>query len=278
MLQPLVPRTSQLNREPPWHSEPRLVHDRHAWVVWITGEHDIANFASCQLSSRPADALDDGDLVVDLSGVEFMDASDRGRAPQPSGPAGRAVPPRLGAAPSATARRVLAACGLLELLGLSGSHARPGPLALVRRRPSWRPMNGGAARRLAIIARLTDQDPAGTSRRLCEVCAEVTGDHRRRDHADVGRHAAGLGVHDRRVERAHRAAAVRPRRRAVRRRPPRTAARCSNPTWPTRRSPAGWPSPVPPSRPGAGRVRVPAAGRSRSPRSAQPLPRPTRGR
>ena len=35
-------------------------------------------------------------------------------------------------------------------------------------------MNGGDRRRLAIIARLTGEDADGASRRLCEVCAEVT--------------------------------------------------------------------------------------------------------
>ena len=65
-------------------------------------------------------------------------------------------------------------------------------------------------RRLRILARLLGAD-ANTgkavgrgdrmvdTRRLCEVCAEVTG-QRRGHHVDVGRRPGRLGVHDERRE------------------------------------------------------------------------------
>jgi anti-sigma B factor antagonist len=44
-------------------------------VVWISGEHDIATRWQLSIALDQATGLDDGDIVVDLSGVTFMDAS-----------------------------------------------------------------------------------------------------------------------------------------------------------------------------------------------------------
>lgn len=41
-------------------------------VVWLRGEHDIATVSELSESMARAIALDDADLVVDLSGVQFM--------------------------------------------------------------------------------------------------------------------------------------------------------------------------------------------------------------
>ena len=49
--------------------------DADRTVVWLRGEHDICTVAALSQILARAIALDDGDLVVDLGGVRFMDAS-----------------------------------------------------------------------------------------------------------------------------------------------------------------------------------------------------------
>jgi anti-anti-sigma factor len=44
-------------------------------VVWLRGEHDVSTVSALSQTMARAIALDDGDLVVDLSGVQFMDAA-----------------------------------------------------------------------------------------------------------------------------------------------------------------------------------------------------------
>ncbi len=41
-------------------------------VVWVRGQHDAATSTALSQSLRGAAALDDGDLIVDLSGVDLM--------------------------------------------------------------------------------------------------------------------------------------------------------------------------------------------------------------
>ena len=84
-------------------------------VFWMSGEHDIANVRWLSKELAMAAAQTDA-LVIDLSGVEFMDASTVGAIigmRQQFG--GRPTSFSL-RAPSPLARRVLDACGLLELL------------------------------------------------------------------------------------------------------------------------------------------------------------------
>src|SRR5688572_17293611 len=49
--------------------------DAESTVVWVRGEHDIATRVSLAVTIARAARLDDATLVVDLSGVTFMDAS-----------------------------------------------------------------------------------------------------------------------------------------------------------------------------------------------------------
>ncbi len=44
-------------------------------VVWLRGEHDLATSASLSEAMARAIALDNADLVVDLSEVQFMDTA-----------------------------------------------------------------------------------------------------------------------------------------------------------------------------------------------------------
>ena len=52
----------------------RLSRDSGATIVWLEGEHDIATGWLVADTLARAIALDDADLIVDLSGVEFIGA------------------------------------------------------------------------------------------------------------------------------------------------------------------------------------------------------------
>jgi anti-sigma B factor antagonist len=94
--------------------------DAHRNVVWLRGEHDVSAVAALWETLARAIALDDADLLVDLSGVEFMDASTVGvinRAHQLLRLRSRTLALR---SPSTRARRVLDLCDLADLV-----HPRP---------------------------------------------------------------------------------------------------------------------------------------------------------
>lgn len=60
----------------PERGPPRLVgQELEATVVRLTGEHDLSTVAELSATLARAIALDDTDLVLDLSGIAFMDAS-----------------------------------------------------------------------------------------------------------------------------------------------------------------------------------------------------------
>ena len=90
-------------------------------VVWLRGKHDISTVAAVWEMLDRFIALDDTDLVVDLSDAQVIDASTIGviiQARDLLQPRARAV--RL-QSPSTSARRVLEMCGLAELID-------PGPI------------------------------------------------------------------------------------------------------------------------------------------------------
>lgn len=102
-------------------------------VVWLRGEHDIATLAQLSVTITYATRLDDGDLVVDLSGVTFMDASTIGTlvvARDGLRVRSRSLSVR---APSPRARRLLNLCGLAALI----EDAIPAPSAMASALGSW---------------------------------------------------------------------------------------------------------------------------------------------
>jgi anti-anti-sigma factor len=86
-------------------------------VLWLEGEHDIANVRQLSVTLARAIAADDADLIiVDMSGVEFLGASTVGaivRARDITRSANRSLVVR---SPSPRAMRVLNLCGLAELV------------------------------------------------------------------------------------------------------------------------------------------------------------------
>lgn len=85
-------------------------------VVWLRGEHDMATTAELSVIFARAIAVGDADLVVDLSQVQFMDASTIGVIVSARSfllPLSRLLSLQ---APARCARRVLDVCGLTELI------------------------------------------------------------------------------------------------------------------------------------------------------------------
>ena len=108
--------------------------DADRTVVWLRGEHDICTVAALSQILARAIALDDGDLVVDLSGVQFMDAATVGvilRARDFLRLQSRSVALR---SPSPCAARVLDLCELGDLLEPGPEHATAAPGAGCARR------------------------------------------------------------------------------------------------------------------------------------------------
>lgn len=94
-------------------------------VVWLRGEHDVSTVAALSQTMARATALDDADLVVDLSEVQFMDASTVGviiRTREFLRQRSRSLLLR---SPSAFALRILGLCGLAALLDPCPVEATP---------------------------------------------------------------------------------------------------------------------------------------------------------
>jgi anti-anti-sigma factor len=93
--------------------------DHDQAVVWLLGEHDISTVVELSATIDQAMALGDGDLVVDLSGVEFMGAITVGvllRTRRHLQMRSRSLALR---SPSARARRVLDFCDLTSSIVVS---------------------------------------------------------------------------------------------------------------------------------------------------------------
>jgi anti-sigma B factor antagonist len=85
-------------------------------VVVIRGEHDITTVDLLTETMGQAMALDDVDLVIDLSGVEFMDASTVGTLVGARNLLRARARALTLAVPSIPARRILELCDLADLI------------------------------------------------------------------------------------------------------------------------------------------------------------------
>lgn len=94
---------------------PARAREAEGRVIWLEGDHDLATVASLWATIQHAIALDDADLVVDLSGVHFMGAATISvvvRARKILGLRSRSLTLR---SPSAGAQLVLDLCGVAYL-------------------------------------------------------------------------------------------------------------------------------------------------------------------
>ena len=94
----------------------RLASDPLRTVVWVRGEHDIATRVHLSDTIARAARLDDTDVVVDLSGVTFMDASTIGALVAANNCLRAASHSLSVRAPSLRAWRLLDLCGLARLI------------------------------------------------------------------------------------------------------------------------------------------------------------------
>jgi anti-sigma B factor antagonist len=94
-------------------------------VVWLSGEHDLSTVDALSQTLARAFALDDANVMLDLSGVQFMGAATIEvivRAKDVLDLQSRAM--TLGS-PSESAQRVVDLCGLADLVGASSADAQP---------------------------------------------------------------------------------------------------------------------------------------------------------
>ena len=122
--------------------EPVVWREGRRMVVALWGEHDMSTATSVAEALAGAAALGDSDVVVDLSGVAFMDAAIvgvllGGRNDLRS--QARALTVRV---PSQQARSVLGMCGLTGLIDSMPQAVRDPTGSCVTLRGSWSP--GGA--------------------------------------------------------------------------------------------------------------------------------------
>lgn len=99
-------------------------------VVWLRGEHDAANVAELSRALAMATARTDADLVIDLSGVEFMGASTIGAIVAARNVLLSQSRDLVVRSPSRAVARLLHICGLSVLIAPPGSDARVPLLAV----------------------------------------------------------------------------------------------------------------------------------------------------
>jgi len=95
---------------------PRASLETRPTIIWLQGEHDIATDGALRRTLARAVALNDAEIVVDLSNVELMSASTLGvilGARDTLRQQSRSLTMR---APSPHVRRVIRICGLQHLL------------------------------------------------------------------------------------------------------------------------------------------------------------------
>jgi anti-anti-sigma factor len=86
-------------------------------VVCLRGEHDLSTTAELSATVARATALGDGDVVLDMSRVEFMDASTAGVVARMHEVLQRRSRSLVVRSPSTRARLVLDLCDLADLIG-----------------------------------------------------------------------------------------------------------------------------------------------------------------
>lgn len=99
--------------------------DADCTIVWLHGEHDIATRVAVVVTIARAARRDDADLLVDLSGVTFMDASTIGALVGSRNRLRARSQSLLLRSPSPRARRVLDLCGLAHLVQVRTQAAHP---------------------------------------------------------------------------------------------------------------------------------------------------------
>ena len=107
------------------HCVPFVRRSESQTVMWLSGEHDLSTVDALSETLARAFALDDADVMLDLSGVQFMGAATIEvivRAKDILDLRSRALTLR---SPSESAQRVVDLCGLVDLVDPSSADAQP---------------------------------------------------------------------------------------------------------------------------------------------------------
>ena len=123
--------------------EPVVWREGRRMVVALGGEQDMSTATGVAEALAGAAALGDGDVVLDLSGVTFMDAAIVGAllaARNDLRSQARALTVRV---PSRQARSVLGMCGLTGLIDSRPQAVRDATGSCVTLRGSWSPGGSG---------------------------------------------------------------------------------------------------------------------------------------
>ena len=149
----------------------RLGSDQLRTVVWVRGEHDITTRVHLSVTIAQAARVDDADIVVDLSGVTFMDASTIGtiigaRNRLRGSSTSRSLSVR---APSPRARRLLELCGLMQLVD---EHPAPAPPPAVTALGSWVEVPARARGRHVAPPPVAEEAPYQERARVMARCVE----------------------------------------------------------------------------------------------------------
>jgi anti-sigma B factor antagonist len=112
------------------------VGDPDRTVVWVRGEHDLATRDALVAAISRAGHLEHADLLVDLSGLTFMDASTIGAIVGSANRLRSASQSLALRSPSPSARRVLELCGLTHCMHPAGVPA-PRPFGMAAALSSW---------------------------------------------------------------------------------------------------------------------------------------------
>lgn len=97
-------------------TQPASDHEPGRSVIWLHGEHDLATVETLSRMLARTIALEHRDIVLDLRGVRFMDASTVRAIVRARRALERRALTLVVRAPSPLAQRVLELCGLAELL------------------------------------------------------------------------------------------------------------------------------------------------------------------
>ena len=90
--------------------------DARCTVVWLQGEYDISTVTALSQTMARTVANEGGDLVVDLSGVQFMDAATIGVLIRTRNEMRLQLRSLTLRSPSPFEQRILGLCGLTDLL------------------------------------------------------------------------------------------------------------------------------------------------------------------
>lgn len=155
-------------------------------VVWVRGRHDATNATVLSQTLRRTAAIDDGDLIVDLSGVEFMGAATVDVIVSTRALLRRRLQLLTLRCPSPSARLALDSCGVAYAEGLGLFDVVASPTAL----GTW--VAVPAADRADRTSELAEAAQISAAHDRASLGTSASSDHRPYSSADVSPKLKGV--------------------------------------------------------------------------------------